>query len=468
MKKNEKYTIDITDITTNGEGIGKVDGYPLFVKDALPEERAEVVVTKVKKSYGYAKVLNIQTPSPYRVEPACKLKRCGGCSLSHLEYSRQLKYKEKKVFENIKRIGGFNTEEITFEPIIGMEEPYRYRNKAQYPVGEKEGKMISGFYAVNSHDIIPCKDCLICSYQNSPIVEDILAFAEENHISPYDEKTKKGIIRHILIRENKKGEILLCLIVNAANFPLKKKFVNSLRKYPHIVSLYINYNTKGNNVILGDKSEHIFGRKTLTDTIGSLKFEISPESFFQVNHIQTEKLYEKALEYASLKGTETVIDAYCGIGTISLFLAQKAKKVYGMEIVEEAVKDAEKNKKANNADNVVFYVGKSEEILPDMYQKGIKAQVLVTDPPRKGCDENFLNIIKQMRPQKIVYVSCESSTLARDLKILCKEGYYKVEKVCPVDLFPHTSHVETVVLLSQPNSDEHIATELDLTNPYQP
>lgn len=449
LKKNQKLVLKIVDLSSEGAGVAKVDGYPLFIKDTLPGETVEVLVVKVNKNYGFGKALNIIEPSEQRVEPVCPVAgKCGGCSLQHLSYEGQLKYKQNKVYQNLKRIGGFDN--ISVEETIGMDKPYNYRNKAQYPVGYDKGILV-GFYASNSHRIIDFDNCSIGSEKNQEILKAVKEFITKNNITAYDEKTGKGTIRHILIREGHfTGEIMVCLIVNSYSFKYKKQLIDALKYISDIKSISINYNTTQSNVILGEKVETIYGSDYITDYIGNLKFEISPLSFYQVNPVQTEKLYGKALEFADLKGSETVIDAYCGIGTISLFLAQNAKKVYGIEIVPQAIDDAVKNAENNNITNAEFFVGKSEDVVPKLYKtRGVKPDVMVVDPPRKGCEESLLNLMLQMNPKRIVYVSCDSATLARDLKILCSTKQYKVDKVQPVDMFPHTGHVETVCLLSQ-------------------
>ncbi|MDO4300083.1 MAG: 23S rRNA (uracil(1939)-C(5))-methyltransferase RlmD [Clostridia bacterium] len=450
IKKNEIYNIKITDLGTQGEGIGKIEGYTLFVKNTLPGEEVKVLVVKANKSYGYGKALEIITPSPYRITPPCSFAgKCGGCTIQHLEYSEQLKLKQNKVKQNIMRIGGFNNIEV--EPVIGMDEPYHYRNKAQYPVNSDKNGINMGFYSLGSHKIVNNDNCLIGSKENSKILQTIKAFMESNNISAYNEETGKGLVRHILIREGfYTGEIMVCLIVNSNKFKYKKELLKALEGIENLKSVVINYNTVKSNVIMGQKCETIWGQDYITDKIGDLAFKISSLSFFQVNPIQTYKLYSKALEFADLKGNETVIDAYCGIGSISLFLAQKAKKVYGIEIVPDAIENATENAKLNNIKNAEFFAGKSEDIVPELYnERGIKADVMVVDPPRKGCDESLLKLMLNMKPERIVYVSCDSATLARDLKILCESSVYNIEKVQPVDMFPHSYHVETVCLLTR-------------------
>lgn len=450
FKKNENYTLTITDIGTNGEGIGKIDNFTVFVEQALPGEEVEIKMTKVNKSYGYGKLLNIIKPSPERIAPPCPIaKRCGGCNIQHLSYEAQLEYKKNKVYQNLKRIGGF--EAIEVKDTIGMSNPFNYRNKSQYPVSRTENDIIFGFYANHSHNIIACEDCKIGSDKNTEILEKIKNFMLENNIKAYDEKSHTGLIRHILIRVGSKtNDIMVCLVINSTKFKYKTKLVTALADIEGIKSIVLNYNTAKTNVILGDEVETIFGDSFITDYIADLKFEISPLSFYQVNPVQTEKLYSTALEYANLTNNEVVIDAYCGIGTISLFLSKRAKKVYGIEVVAPAIEDAKKNAELNNIKNTEFIVGKAEEIIPKLYEdEGITPDVIVVDPPRKGCDTALLETMLKMSPKRIVYVSCDSATLARDLKILCTSNEYKIEKVQPVDMFPQTVHVESVVLLNR-------------------
>lgn len=449
LKKNDQYIIDITDIGNEGEGIGKIDGFTFFVDKALPGEKVKIVATKLKKNYGYGKLLEIISPSPLRAEPMCPIAyKCGGCSLQHLSYKGQLAYKTNKVKQNLERIGGLKNAEVL--PTLGMDNPTRYRNKAQYPVSSINGELVYGFYAKHSHRVVPCDDCLINDQYNKNILSAIKAFAEQNKISAYDEEKHTGILRHIVIKNaSHTGQIMVCLVVNTNDFNYKHQLVDALSHLDKIKSIVVSYNTNKTNVILSNCIEIIYGGSTICDTIGDLKFNISPLSFFQVNPVQTEVLYKTALDFANLKGDEVVIDAYCGIGTISLFLAQKAKKVYGVEIVPEAIEAAKENARLNNITNAEFYVGKSEDIVPQLYnEQNVQPDVIVVDPPRKGCEASLLNLMLDIKPEKVVYVSCDSATLARDLKILC-EDKYTVRKVQPVDMFPQTGHVETVCLLTR-------------------
>ena len=462
FRKNDILTLDIEDCGVDGEGIGKADGFTVFVKDAVIGDRIKAKIIKAKKNYGYGRLMEVITPSPYRVKPACSIARqCGGCQIQALSYEEQLKFKEKKVRDHLERIGGFK--DLEMEPIMGMEEPYHYRNKAQFPVGKnKDGKIITGFYAGRTHSIIENRDCILGVKQNKDVLDCVIGHMEKYHIQPYDETTGKGLVRHIMIRYGfHTDQIMVCLILNGDKLPAEKALVESLCEIPGMTSITINVNKKRNNVILGNQLRLLWGQSYITDSIGNVSYQISPLSFFQVNPIQTEKLYGKALEYAGLTGNETVWDLYCGIGTISLFLAQRAKFVRGVEIVPQAIDNARENAKINGIENVEFFVGKAEEVLPREYDKnGIYADVIVVDPPRKGCDEALLNTILKMKPERVVYVSCDSATLARDLKILCAEEY-ELKRVSTTDMFPQSTHVETVVLLSHKKPDGHINVKVE-------
>lgn len=450
FKKNTVVTVDITDMGQDGEGIGKVEGYTLFVKDAVIGDRVQVKVMKAKKSYGYARLLEILIPSPDRVDPRCPCARqCGGCQIQALSYASQLKFKEEKVRSCLERIGGF--ERIPLQPIIGMESPYRYRNKAQFPIGRgKDGRPVAGFYAGRTHTIIPQEDCVLGIRENQSILEVILGFMEEYSIPAYREEDGTGLVRHVLIRSGfATRELMVCLVINGETLPKAQVLVERLKDIAGIASISLNINTARTNVILGDRVEVLWGKPYIEDVLDGVRYQISPLSFYQVNPIQTRELYRKALQYAGLHGTETVWDLYCGIGTISLFLAGQAGHVYGVEIVPPAIEDARKNAQLNGIENAEFFVGKAEEVLPRKYQEEqISADVIVVDPPRKGCDSAVLETMLQIRPKRIVYISCDPATLARDLKILC-QGRYKLQKVQPVDMFPHTTHVETVVGLQR-------------------
>ena len=456
IKKNDILTVEITDTGIEGEGIGKTDGFILFVKDAVIGDTVQVKVMKAKKNYAYAKLEKVLVPSPFRVQPSCPFHRqCGGCQLQPLSYEKQLEFKQNKIRNNLIRIGGFSPEHIDacMEPIIGMEDPWHYRNKAQFPFGyDKEGNVVTGFYAGRSHNIIANTDCALGVEENKTVLETILAYMKKYGVSAYDETTGKGLIRHVLIRKGfASGQLMACVVINGNKLPEEKTLAEELWKIPGMTSVSVNVNTERTNVILGKKVRVLKGEEKIEDTIGDVVFRISPLSFYQVNPVQTKKLYGQALEYAGLTGEETVWDLYCGIGTISLFLAKKAKKVYGVEIVPEAIADAKENAARNGITNAEFFVGKAEEVLPQKYEEeGVYADVIVVDPPRKGCDEKCLETMVRMRPERIVYVSCDSATLARDLKYLGEMGY-EVRKWRGCDMFPGTVHVETVCLLTRKN-----------------
>ena len=474
MQKNDLVTMAIEDIGVGGEGIGKVDGYTLFIKDAIIGDVVEAKIVKAKKNYGYARLMNIVTPSENRIEkPACPMaRRCGGCQIQEMKYGAQLSFKEGKVRGNLERIGEVPTELLdkVMQPIVGMEEPFHYRNKAQFPIGtDKEGHIITGFYAGRTHSIIPNTDCTLGVAVNQKILEIILHFMENNHISAYDEEKHKGLVRHVLIRYGfKTDEIMVCLVMNGEKLPHAEKLVDKLCEISGMTSITISVNKAKTNVIMGNEIKLLWGQTYITDYIGNVKYQISPLSFYQVNPVQTEKLYGLALDYADLNGNETVWDLYCGIGTISLFLAQNAKQVYGVEIVPQAIDDARNNAKINDITNAEFYVGKAEEVLPEYYREyqeshggeTAHADVIVVDPPRKGCEESLLQTIVDMQPEKVVYVSCDSATLARDVKFLRESGY-ELKKITPVDQFPNTVHVETVVLLSHKKADSYIHIDVE-------
>lgn len=455
FKKNDLVTVKIEDMGHDGEGIGKAEGYTLFIKDTVIGDVVEAKIMKMKKNYGYARLVRVLEASKDRTEPKCPVARaCGGCQLQFLTYEKQLEFKKKKVVGNLERIGGFS--DISVEKVMGMENPWRYRNKAQFPVGkDKDGNLITGFYAGRTHSIIPNTNCYLGVEVNEEILNAVLDYMKENHVEPYDEGTGKGLVRHILIRYGfKTKEIMVCLIINGRKIPNAAGLVEKLKNISGMTSITLNVNTKRSNVILGNEILPLWGKEFITDYIGEVKYQISPLSFYQVNPVQTEKLYGTALEYAGLTGKETVWDLYCGIGTISLFLAQKAKKVYGVEIVPAAIEDARKNAELSGIENAEFFVGKAEEVLPAKYkEEGVYADVIVVDPPRKGCDGALIETMLSMKPERIVYVSCDSATLARDLKVLC-EKEYQVKKVAVCDMFPGSVHVETVVLLGRKKSTE--------------
>ncbi len=485
--KNGKYIVKIEDIGNDGEGIGRADGYTLFVKDAVIGDTVEAQIVKPKKNFAFARLSKVIIPSADRIDPPCPVYRqCGGCQIQVVSYEAQLKFKDQKVRGNLQRIGGFAPEllEHVTEPMIGMDDPWRYRNKAQYPIGtDRNGMPTAGFYAGRTHDIIAEDDCLIGAEENKRILDVILKHMQVCKIRAYDETERTGLLRHVLIRNGRTSrEVMVCLIINkkitaagAEYIPGQQELVRMLTEaVPEIKSISLNSNTEFTNVILGQMTVTIYGEDTITDTVHVLDpdngykptgeevmFHISPQSFYQVNPVQTEKLYSTALEYAGLTGNETVWDLYCGIGTISLFLARHAKRVCGVEVIPQAIEDARRNARENRIDNAEFYVGKAEEVLPQYYEEHVESgdalthpDVIVVDPPRKGCDEVCLKTMLRMRPDRIVYISCDSATLARDLKILT-DGGYELKRVRPCDQFPMTVHVECCCLLERMSSVEN-------------
>lgn len=494
FRKNDIVTVTIDDMGSEGEGIGKVQGFTLFVKDAVVGDTVEARIVKNKRNYAYGRLEKVVTPSPFRTTPKCPLYRqCGGCQLQAVSYERQLRFKQDKIRNNLIRIGGFDTAFIDsrMEPIIGMEEPWHYRNKAQYPVGRaKDGNPVTGFYAGRTHSIISNTDCALGAPENKAILEILLDYMKENCVAAYDETSGKGLMRHVLIRKGfSTGELMVCLVINPANasktayLPGQEKLIHRLSELPGMTSISVSINRERTNVIMGKEIHTLWGRDTISDVIrvrdmgkagypctgDQLLFHISPLSFYQVNPVQTEKLYSLALEYADLTGRETVWDLYCGIGTISLFLARRAKRVYGVEVVPQAIADARENAERNHIDNAEFFVGKAEEVLPAFYGRAVEnsgiagcmgdektasekaagmlhPDVIVVDPPRKGCDSACLSTMLKMQPERIVYVSCDSATLARDLKVLC-DGGYEISRVRGVDQFGMTVHVECVVMM---------------------
>ena len=452
LKKNQDYEIKIEDMGNDGEGIGHIEGMAVFVKDAVIGDVAKVRIIKVNKNYAYGRLMELLTPSLYRVEPLCdKARQCGGCTMQHIAYEKQLEYKWNKVKNCLERIGGFSNAEALMEPIYGMEKPFFYRNKGQFPVGAGEdGTVEMGFYAGRSHRIIDTQKCVIQAKGNEEIIHCVRQFLEEYKIPAYNEETHTGLVRHVLTRVGfTTGQIMVCIIINGKKLPHSEALVKALSNIKGMTSISLNINQEKTNKILGNTCVTLWGEAYITDYIGNIQYQISPLSFYQVNPVQTKVLYEKALEYAALTGKEVVWDLYCGIGTISLFLAQKAKQVYGVEIVPEAIADAKRNAALNHITNSEFFVGKAEEVLPREYEKnGVYADVIVVDPPRKGCDDTLLATMLTMKPARIVYVSCDPATLARDLKILC-EKEYQLKKVAVVDQFCHSGHVECVTLLQK-------------------
>ena len=504
LQKNDLITLEITDLTEEGQGVGKKDGLVFFVKDSVMGDKVEARILKVKKNYAYAKVENLLEASPHRIAPLCPVAgKCGGCQLQHLSYEKELAWKEDRIAQSLIRIAGLSPEEVESkkEGILGGVLS-RYRNKAQYPVQsrkeirsggatsvsdwkvdgkwpgknkieakEKSSDLSMGFYGFHSHRIIENEDCLINSAENPLILECIKEWAKEYKISGYEEETGKGLLRHIFLRKGfSTGEILLCLVLNGKSLPHGKELWERMQDLSlsveeggqvqgSIIGLCVNINEGSGNAILGRETRCLYGKDSIEDKIGELSFSISVPSFYQVNPAQTEKIYGKALEYAALTGEETVWDCYCGIGTISLFLAQKAKQVYGLEIVPEAIENAKKNAEKNGLQNAEFFVGAAEEVLPKWVEEqkregkdvGNLVDVVSLDPPRKGCDETCLSAVLELSPKRIVYVSCDPGSLARDIKYL-GEGGYKLEKWVGIDNFPRTGHVETIALLQKEES----------------
>ncbi len=500
-QKNDLLETEITDLGNDGEGIGRADGYTLFVKDAVIGDHLQVRLTKVKKNYAYARVEKILQPSPDRVTPVCQIARpCGGCQIQAMRYEAQLRFKEQKVRNNLIRLGGFGAAEIdaVMEPIRGMEEVaddfgagdvadsgasgvgvgcFHYRNKAQFPIGTgKDGQPVAGFYAGRTHDImpVPAEGCAIGVTENQQVLDILIAHMKKHRIPAYDEQTGRGLVRHVLIRKGfVSGQLMVCVVINPARrgagtqdpewIPGQKQLVEALKSLPGMTSISVSINREKTNVILGTEIHTLWGSETIEDTLCGLTFRISPLSFYQVNPVQAQRLYEQAISYAGLTGTETVWDLYCGIGTITLAMSRKAGRVYGVEIIPEAIRDARENAQVNGIENASFYVGKAEEVLPHLYEtEGIHADVIVVDPPRKGCDEACLSTMLEMKPERIVYVSCDSATLARDLRILT-EGGYRLSAVRAFDMFPQSVHVETVCLLSKLHEAKHpVSVKLDM------
>ena len=463
MKKNDLCEIVIEDMGKDGEGIGHAEGMTVFVKDTVVGDRVSVKLMKVKKNLAFARLMEILEPSAYRVTPVCdKARACGGCTLQHISYEKQKEIKANHVRNCLLRIGGVqNIDELT-EPLVGMEEPVHFRNKMQFPVGrDAEGKPQLGFYAGHTHSLIPLSDCPMGHEVNREILRAFREYLEASGTSVYDEEAHSGLVRHLLTRVGfATGEVMVCVVINGEKLPeqelLMEKLQDAIRQENatgtelKLSSVSVSINKEKTNRILGDHSRTIYGKDYIEDKIGDTAFRIAPESFFQVNPIQTVKLYGKALEYAGLTGEETVWDMYCGIGTISLFLAKKARKVFGVEIVPQAIENARENAELNHMTNTEFFVGKAEEIVPKLYEEDperYRADVVVVDPPRKGCDAALLSTIVKMQPKRLIYVSCDPATLARDIAFLRGEGF-TVEKVAPVEMFPHSMHIETCCLLS--------------------
>ena len=451
LKKDNIIELDITGMTHEGLGVGKIDGFAVFVHGAIDGERVRAKIIKVLKSYAVARVIEFIKSSPHRIEPFCPVyKRCGGCSLQHMSYEKTLEFKRQVVTDNLTRIGGLS--DVKVNEALGMESPLNYRNKAQYPIGMGKEGPVAGFFARRSHEIIDAPVCGIQHPLSDKAKDIVIGFAKALNIPVYDESTGAGLIRHVVTKTAfGTGEIMVIIVATKPEIPKINKLIYRLKRdIPGLASIILNTNPKRGNVVLGDKNITLYGKDTIEDILGGLIFEISPLSFYQVNSVQTEVLYKKAIEYAGLSGNETVYDLYCGIGTITLFAASKARLVIGVEVVPEAIEAANRNALKNNITNTEFYTGDVEEVFPKLFAEGKKADVVFIDPPRKGCEETLLKTLVDMSPDRIVYVSCNPSTLARDLKYLCgKDAGYEVKEVQPVDMFPWTGHVETVVLMSR-------------------
>ena len=444
--KGRTYELQIDRLGTSGEGVGRYDNFTVFVPNALPGETVSVIIEEVKNSYARGRIKQILHESVDRVAPLCELyEECGGCQLQHLSYEAQLRAKRAQVVDALTHIG--KLPQIPVMETLRAEEPWNYRNKMQFPIGRNSGKIVIGCFAQGSHRIINTENCHIQRAENNDLANAAREIAEQLHIPVYNEDTHKGVLRHIVGRVGRSNDLMAVIVTATKQLPRAKEFVRMMReRLPNLVSVHQNIQTYRNNVIMGRDTQLLWGRPTIIDSLGRLNFHISPRSFFQVNTRQAERLYEQALAYADLHGTETVIDAYCGTGTITLFLAQKARKVYGIEIVQPAILDARKNARDNHIKNAEFIVGDATAVMPALYKQGIRPDVVVVDPPRAGCAETVLRTFANMKPQRIVYVSCNPATLARDLAILKDLGYL-AQEVQPVDLFPQTSHVENVCLL---------------------
>lgn len=448
VERNDDIILEIDALGAEGEGIGRYEGYAVFVPGALPGEQVAAHVIKANSGYGVAKLMDVLTPAPERVQPPCAIfYRCGGCTLQHLEYSAQLSYKRKVVEDALTRLGGLK--DVTVLPVVGMDEPWQYRNKGSFPLATIDGRVQAGFFAPRSHRLIPTEDCLIQKEAGLLAMLAVRDWANTHNVSAYDEQTGKGLLRHVVTRTAVNGEVMGVIVATSASLPEKQALLESLRgRVEGLKSIYLNIQKGQTNVILGSEYRLLWGEPYITETLCGLSFSISPASFLQVNPVQTEKLYEKALDLLMLTGTERVVDAFCGIGTITLLLAKHAREVIGIENVPEAVEDAKRNAIQNGIPNARFLCAPAEEALPKLVAEGIKVDALVLDPPRKGAEEAFLRAVIESGVPRIVYVSCNPATLARDCKILSEDGY-KVETVQPFDLFPQTAHVECVVLMSR-------------------
>ncbi|WP_371381200.1 23S rRNA (uracil(1939)-C(5))-methyltransferase RlmD [Sporomusa aerivorans] len=447
VTKGQAYTIEITGLGHSGEGVGRYQDFTVFVPGALPGETVTAEITTVKKTYAVGALTTVRIPSPYRIVPECGIyDRCGGCQLQHLKYEEQLQAKRRQVVDAVTRIG--KLPDVVIHPTLGAGNPWYYRNKMQFPVGSQQGNVVIGCFSQGSHDIVDTDNCLIQHQSNNAIVRELRAIIAELGITPYDEQTGQGVIRHVLGRVGTAtGEIMVVLVTATDRLPKREALIERLKaKVSGLVSIVQNINSKKTNIIMGDKTVTLWGRDTITDKLGEFSFNISARSFFQVNTVQAEVLYNQAVQYAGLTGSETVIDAYCGTGTITLFLARHAARVYGIEIIEQAIRDARQNAVNNQVDNAEFIVGDAVEVMPRLYKQGIRPDVVVVDPPRAGCEQKVLETFARMEPKRIVYVSCNPASLARDLAVLSGLGY-EAGEIQPVDMFPMTYHVESVALI---------------------
>ena len=448
VKAGAEYIVNISSLGSSGEGVGRVSDFTVFVNGALPGEEVKAKITEVKKTYAIGKLMEVVKASPERIKPACPIyAECGGCQLQHISYEGQMQVKRQQVKDAMERIG--HQKDLTVLPVLGAENPWHYRNKVAFPVGKEKGKTIIGCFAQGTHKIIDASNCLIQDELNNDAINAVKEIIDKLGIPAYNEDTHTGVMRHVVARTGMKGQLMVVLVTATQELKRKKEIIKMLRsRLPQMVSLQQNIQTYRNNVILGRETKLLWGRPTIKAKLGKFAFNVSARSFFQVNTRQAEVLYDTALEYAQLTGKETVIDAYCGTGTISLYLAQKARKVYGVEIVSPAIKDAEKNARENNVRNAEFIVGDCTKVMPRLYKQGVRPDVVVVDPPRAGCTEAVLQTFASMQPKRIVYVSCNPATLARDIEIMAKLGY-KAKKVQPVDMFSHSSHVESVCLINR-------------------
>ncbi len=463
VEKNKKYVIKIDSLSSDGNGVGAIDGFTVFVPVTAPGDVAEIVIVKVLSRYAIGRLLDIVKPSANRADPVCPVfRRCGGCHLQHIKYEEQLNAKRGFIEDAFKRIGGFDGFKCT--EMLGMDRPLRYRNKCIFPIGAgNDGRIVSGFYARRSHDIIPVSDCIMCSGVSADIKDAVTGYMNENDVLPYDEVSHKGLVRRVFIRNAAAtGEIMVVVSVNGDNIPRRERLIKRLRGISeNIVSIYVNVNKKKTNSVLGEENKLIYGIPEITDILCGMRFKISPHSFYQVNPYMTERLYNKALEFAGITENDTVLDVYCGIGTISLAAAKAAKRVIGIEIVNQAVEDARKNAENNGIKNAVFYAESAENAVPKLIENGMRPDIAILDPPRKGSDAKTLSAIVSAEPKRIVYVSCNVSTLARDAAFLAEQGYYPI-KCAGADMFPHTCHVETVCQLVLRRSPVHINIDVNV------